>query len=109
MGPLILLHGDLHYGNILLSDEHGWLSIDPKGVIGEKEYEIPFPRIAQDGMVNKITLKCHLDQFIEISGFDRQRVLVWAFSKAVLAAWWSFEDTGEIFQPFLDCAEILEI
>jgi hypothetical protein len=35
--------------------------------------------------------------------------LGWAFSKAVLAAWWSFEDSGEIWQPFLDCAEILKI
>jgi streptomycin 6-kinase len=109
MGPLVLLHGDLHYANILLSDKHGWLSIDPKGVIGEREYEIPFPRISEAGNINKISIKRRLDQFIEISGFDRQRILGWAFSKAVLAAWWSFEDNGEIWQPFLDCAEILKI
>jgi streptomycin 6-kinase len=31
LGTLVLLHGDfLHYANILLSDRHGWLSIDPK-------------------------------------------------------------------------------
>ena len=28
-----------------------------------------------------------LDRFIEISGFDRQRIIGWLFSKAVLAAW----------------------
>ncbi|WP_342220430.1 aminoglycoside phosphotransferase family protein [Rickettsiella endosymbiont of Miltochrista miniata] len=109
MGPLVLLHGDLHYANILLSDKHGWLSIDPKGVIGEREYEIPFPRISEAGNVNKISIKHRLDQFIEVSGFDRQRILGWAFSKAALAAWWSFEDNGEVWQPFLDCAEILKI
>ncbi|WP_342219568.1 aminoglycoside phosphotransferase family protein [Rickettsiella endosymbiont of Miltochrista miniata] len=109
MGPLVLLHGDLHYANILLSDKHGWLSIDPKGVIGEREYEIPFPRISEAGNVNKISIKRRLDQFIEVSGFDRQRILGWAFSKAALAAWWSFEDNGEVWQPFLDCAEILKI
>lgn len=110
MGPSVLLHGDLHYANILLSDKYGWLSIDPKGVVGEREYEIPFPRISrEDGFFNKTTLKHRLDLFIEVSGFDRQRVLGWAFSKAVLAAWWSFEDNGEIWQPFLDCAEMLKI
>ncbi|WP_342146222.1 aminoglycoside phosphotransferase family protein [Rickettsiella endosymbiont of Aleochara curtula] len=109
MGSLVLLHGDLHYANILSSDKHGWLSIDPKGVIGEREYEIPFPRISEAGNVNKISIKRRLDQFIEVSGFDRQRILGWAFSKAALAAWWSFEDNGEIWQPFLDCAEILKI
>lgn len=37
-----LLHGDLHHGNILQSYS-GWKLIDPKGVVGETEYElIPF-------------------------------------------------------------------
>lgn len=33
-----LLHGDLHKDNILLS-ERGWIAIDPKGVLGEREFE----------------------------------------------------------------------
>ncbi|EDP46697.1 aminoglycoside phosphotransferase family protein [Rickettsiella grylli] len=101
----VLLHGDLHYGNILLSDKYCWLAIDPKGVIGEREYEIPFPRLKDE--VNEKLIKRRLDQFIEISGFDRSRVLGWAFCKAALAAWWSFEDQGEICQSFLQCAEII--
>src|SRR5512132_4359180 len=35
-----LLHGDLHHYNILFDSNRGWLAIDPKGVIGELEYEI---------------------------------------------------------------------
>ncbi|UKS63925.1 aminoglycoside phosphotransferase family protein [Rossellomorea marisflavi] len=38
-GPLYLLHGDLHHGNILHSDKDGWTVIDPKGLIGEREYD----------------------------------------------------------------------
>ncbi len=34
----VLLHGDLHHGNIL-STQHGWLAIDPKGIIGENSAE----------------------------------------------------------------------
>ncbi len=106
MDQPVLLHGDLHYANILLSDKYGWLAIDPKGVIGEREYEIPFPRL--EGEINEKLIKYQLDKFIEISGFDRSRVLSWAFCKAALAAWWSFEDQGEIWQPFLMCAEALK-
>src|SRR4030095_1370797 len=35
-----LLHGDLQHYNILFDSDRGWLAIDPKGVIGEVEYEI---------------------------------------------------------------------
>lgn len=34
-----LLHGDLYPDNIL-SSQRGWLVIDPKGVIGEREFEL---------------------------------------------------------------------
>lgn len=34
-----LLHGDLHHYNVLSDVRRGWLAIDPKGVIGEVEYE----------------------------------------------------------------------
>ena len=35
-----LLHGDLQHYNVLFDSDRGWLAIDPKGVIGEVEYEI---------------------------------------------------------------------
>src|SRR5690606_30028264 len=35
----VLLHGDLHNDNILLS-QRGWLAIDPKGIVGEREFEL---------------------------------------------------------------------
>jgi streptomycin 6-kinase len=36
-----LLHGDLHHYNILLDASRGWLAVDPKGVVGELEFEEP--------------------------------------------------------------------
>lgn len=105
MNRKVLLHGDLHYANILSSKEHGWIAIDPKGVIGEPEFEIPLPRLGKK--INKKIIQHNVDRFIEISGFDRQRILGWLFTKAVLAAWWSFEDNGEIWMPFIECAEVV--
>lgn len=34
-----MLHSDLHHENIL-SSERGWLAIDPKGVLGKREFEV---------------------------------------------------------------------
>ena len=36
--PPVVLHGDMHHGNVLDS-ERGWLAIDPKGLIGDRGYD----------------------------------------------------------------------
>ena len=106
MTKQVLLHGDLHYANILFSDTKGWLAIDPKGVIGEPEYDIPLPRLNAKQMTAH-ELQYELDHLIELSGFDKTRIMHWFFCKIALAAWWSFEDSGEIYQPFLDYAQMV--
>ena len=91
-----LLHGDLQHSNVLFDDEHGWIAIDPKGVIGELEYEVgAFLRNPQecpllvsdplvfDRRVRQVTTALHL---------DRSRVLAWAFAQSVLSAIWDWED-----------------
>ena len=35
----VVLHGDLHHGNVLDFGERGWLAIDPKGLIGEDAFD----------------------------------------------------------------------
>lgn len=106
MSHMVLLHGDLHYANILSSKEHDWVAIDPKGVIGEPEFEIPLPRLGES--MNQLAIKDNIDRFIAVSGYDRQRILGWLFAKSMLAAWWSFEDHGKIWKSFIQCAEVIE-
>ena len=36
--PPVVLHGDMHHGNVLDSDR-GWLAIDPKGLYGDRGYD----------------------------------------------------------------------
>lgn len=51
MSDVVVLHGDLHHWNILSAKREPWLALDPKGVMGEPEYEVdawlrnPFPQI----------------------------------------------------------------
>src|SRR5207244_5609670 len=35
-----LLHGDLHYANVLAGTREPWLAIDPKGLAGDRGYEV---------------------------------------------------------------------
>jgi len=37
----MLLHGDFHHDNILLSDNEEYMIIDPKGVIGDPVFDVP--------------------------------------------------------------------
>ena len=109
MGAPVLLHGDLHHDNILAAARDSWLAIDPKGVVGEAEYEVgafvrnrlfPGPR-------PKRLLARRVDQFAEELGFKRERILGWSLAQAVLSGWWSFEDSGHIGDEAIICAELL--
>ncbi len=107
----VLLHGDLHHGNILQSGSDRWLAIDPKGLVGEADYEVgaflrnPMPDILQQPDV-KQRLNRRIDIFTEILGFERERILGWALAQAVLSAWWDFEDTGHGWETGIAFAEI---
>jgi len=108
----VLLHGDLHHGNILSSEREPWLAIDPKGVLGEPCYEVgAFIRNPMPGLLKKESprglLLQRVDQIVERLGFDRQRVIGWAFSQAILAAIWCEEDNMPCQEDFIFCAEIL--
>ncbi|HEY69627.1 MAG TPA: phosphotransferase [Anaerolineae bacterium] len=108
----MLLHGDLHHSNILSAEREPWLALDPKGVIGEAAYEVgallrnPIPQLL-DAPQPKRILARRVDQMAEALGFDRERLLGWGISQAVLSAWWSFEDHGYGWEPAIACAEHL--
>ncbi len=108
----VLLHGDLHHGNILRSERRPWLALDPKGVIGEPAYEVgallrnPLPQLLRSGNARR-TLARRVDQLPERLSFDRRRLLGWGVAQAVLSAWWMIEDHGSGWEPSIAVAEIL--
>ena len=114
MGESVLLHGDLHHFNILSGKRQPWLAIDPKGVVGEREYELgallrnPIPDIVTTMNTKKI-LTWRVDQLSELLGFDRQKIRAWSFAQAVLAAVWCIDDKADDWRIFLKCAESFPI
>ncbi|NRS18196.1 phosphotransferase [Brevibacillus sp. HB1.4B] len=90
-----LLHGDLHHENILRAEREPWLAIDPKGLIGETEYEvIPFllNHLPEDGVEE--VMKQRIDGLTKALSLQKERVLAWAYCHSVLSAWWFIEDFG---------------
>ena len=92
----ILLHGDLQHYNVLFDADRGWLAIDPKGVVGEIEYEIgaalrnPFEQ--PELFLSRSTIERRLGQFTSRLNLNYERALAWGLAQAVLSAIWNIED-----------------
>jgi streptomycin 6-kinase len=91
-----LLHGDLQHYNVLFDSDRGWLAIDPKGVIGEIEYEIGAglrnPYEKPELFASPKTIERRLRCFEAKLKLDYARMLAWGFAQAVLSAIWTIED-----------------
>jgi streptomycin 6-kinase len=109
-----LLHGDLQHYNVLFDSDRGWLAIDPKGVIGEVEYEIGAtlrnPIEQPELFLSPSVVKRRLKQFTSSLHLDYERALSWAFAQAVLSAIWQVEDGIEVNanNPALKLANIIQ-
>jgi streptomycin 6-kinase len=111
-GSQRLLHGDLHHWNIISAQRRPWLAIDPKGVIGEPDYEpgaLLRNRLPENLTRNEISRisQRRIKILCETITLDPQRVAGWAFAQAVLSAWWSYEDHRRIAHKDLLLAEAL--
>jgi streptomycin 6-kinase len=107
--PPVLLHGDLHHFNILSAERRPWVAIDPKGLAGERAYEVgallrnPDVRLSTDVQVQRR----RIDVLHNELALDRDRMLAWGISQAVLSAWWSYEDSENGWESACACAEAL--
>ncbi|HAT3977600.1 TPA: fructosamine kinase family protein [Legionella pneumophila] len=94
-GEPVLLHGDLHHYNIL-QHQSEWLAIDPKGIIGEREFEIGAflrnPFCVVEDLLETQELARNLDWVIDLTSFNRERVLSWCIVQAILCVCWYVED-----------------
>jgi streptomycin 6-kinase len=91
-----LLHGDLHHDNVLLDSGRCWLAIDPKGVVGETEYEVGAalrnPLDKPEFFLRSSTIKARVQRFGNRLHLNSDRILAWTFAQAVLSTIWLVED-----------------
>ncbi len=95
-GPQVALHGDLHHDNLLDGGARGWLAIDPKGVVGERAYEVanllrnPSPEAAL--VLDPDRARRHAALYGRRLGLDADRILRFGHAHAALSAAWDLED-----------------
>lgn len=87
----VVLHGDFHHFNILRSERADWLAIDPKGLVGDRCFDVCQFLVNPDRMPVGVNRR-RLDILCAELGLDRQRTVDWCLVHAVLDACWSFED-----------------
>jgi streptomycin 6-kinase len=94
----VLLHQDFHGGNVLLS-ERGWLAIDPKPLVGEREFDVA-SLIRDRRPATKEQLEWRLDYLVDRLELDPDRTRGWAIAHAL--AWGGSPE-------IVDCARLLAL
>jgi streptomycin 6-kinase len=104
---VVVLHGDLHHGNVLDGGPRGWLAIDPKRLIGERGFD--FANILcnpEDGPVLVPERFARQVAVITEAGrIDRALLLGWTLAYAGLSAAWILDDGDDASLP-LGVAEL---
>ena len=87
-----LIHGDLHYANVLAADREPWLVIDPKPMSGDPHFE-PAPLLWNrwDELEGDIRggVRRRFHATIDAAGLDEDRARDWVVVRMVLNAHWS--------------------
>jgi streptomycin 6-kinase len=103
----VLLHQDLHGGNVLRS-ERGWLAIDPKPLVGERAFDVASllrdrrEELARDAEA-AARIRRRLDFFSDRLELDRERLRGWGIAHALA---WGFEG-GRPLADHIACARLL--
>ena len=97
-GADVVVHGDLHYANVLADVEGRWVAIDPKPMSGDPHYE-PAPmlwnRMDELGSSSESVrdgLRRRFHTLVDVAGLDEERARDWVVVRMVLNAGWSVQD-----------------
>lgn len=102
---LRIVHGDLHYANVLAGEREPWLVIDPKPMAGDPHYE-PAPMLwnrwdelvaGYDGVRDGVRRRFHT--LVDAAGLDESRARDWVVVRMVLNAHWAIEDAARQHRP----------
>ncbi|HIH2752451.1 3'-kinase [Burkholderia aenigmatica] len=90
----VVLHGDIHHGNILHFGERGWLAIDPKGLRGDRAFDYAnlFCNPSHDMAVDPLRFEQRVALVVDAAQLDRRRLLQWILAWSGLSAVWLMED-----------------
>lgn len=87
-GPQVLVNQDLHGDNVLRAKREPWLVIDPKPLVGEREFSLAsIVRSYEFGHSREATVR-RLNRLANTLKLDRERARLWSLAQTLA---WSFE------------------
>jgi streptomycin 6-kinase len=101
-GEQVLVHQDLHADNVLAAEREAWLVIDPKPLVGEREFGLASIVRSFELGHSEQEVVARLDQLTEWLGLDRERARGWAIGQTIA---WSFD--SELHATHLETARWL--
>lgn len=84
-GDALLLHTDLHAGNVLAAEREPWLAIDPKPYAGDPAYDVT-QHIFNGVFIEHADAGALASRMARLLGLDPGRILLWLFARAVEAS-----------------------
>jgi streptomycin 6-kinase len=92
-----MIHGDLHYDNVLAGDREPWLVIDPKPVAGDPHYELApmlwnrWDEVVASGDVRG-AVRRRFHTLVDVAGLDEDRARDWVVVRELHNVLWAIED-----------------
>ncbi|WP_353828660.1 aminoglycoside phosphotransferase family protein [Agromyces sp. SYSU T0242] len=90
----VVLHGDLHHGNVLDFGERGWLAIDPKGLLGDAEFDACnlLCNPSHERALRPGRLARQFEVTVRATGFSPRRLRDWLVAWCALSSTWFLLD-----------------
>ena len=103
----VVLHQDFHGGNVLRAEREAWLAIDPKPLVGEREFDaaslLRDRRWLLGAAGDAARIRRRLDLLSSELALDRERMRRWGIAHALA---WAF--SGHKVEPdMIECARLL--
>lgn len=104
----VVLHQDLHGGNVLLQ-EGTWVAIDPKPLAGERAFDLTsYLRDRRDQLANDpdavAVVRTRLDTLCAALDLDRERARGWGIAHCLA---WGFDASGAFYPDHVMAARLL--
>lgn len=92
--PSAVIHGDLHYSNVMAGKRRDWLVIDPKGFAGDPAYELTSMltnRWAECGADPGERVRERFYRLVDTALLDEGRCRDWVVFRSAVAVSWEYE------------------
>lgn len=95
-----MIHGDLHYENVLAADREPWLVIDPKPMSGDPHYEVApllwnrWDEVVESGDVRD-AVRRRFNAVVDTAGLDEDRARDWVIVREMHNAMWCVTESPD--------------